>query len=104
MSETTSTETAVRAQPMSAAEHCAAAENEFTRAQQLYESGESDVEYRRRMEWASMHLRIAEVVTGGASLAIEYAVAKEGPAYRGVGHTDAGREAWAWTELLGRAR
>lgn len=87
---------------MSAAEHCAAAEDEFALAQQLHDTDAE--EYRRRMEWASMHLRIAEVVTGGASLAIEYAIAKESPGHRGVRHTDVGREASAWTEFLGRTR
>jgi hypothetical protein len=61
----------------STAAHCAAAEDEFARARQLYPS-EPD-EYRRRMECPSMHLRLAEVITHGRSLITEYALGRDQP-------------------------
>jgi hypothetical protein len=83
----------------SAAAHCAAAEDEFARARGLYQS-EPD-EYRRRMEWASMHLRFAEVITQGSSLITEYALAEINPAWKAL-RMFAGSEAKAWNEFIGR--
>jgi hypothetical protein len=44
------------------------------------------------------------VLTCGASLVIDYALAKESPAYRDVKVSSAGWESSAWNELLGRTR
>ena len=101
MSEAVSTEIPIAGRTMAAAEHCAAAEDEFANAQRLYTSDPQ--EYRRAMDSASMHLRIAEVMTQGASLVTEFAIAKTNPAWKSI-RTNASREATAWNELLGRAR
>jgi hypothetical protein len=84
---------------LSAAEHCAAAEHEFALARQL-SPAESD-EYRRRMEHASMHLRIAEVMTQASALVTEYAVAERDPRWRQLGIASA-REVKAWNTFLGK--
>ncbi|WP_414939737.1 hypothetical protein [Amycolatopsis sp. cmx-11-51] len=102
MPEAVSTETPIAVQSMSAAEHYAAAEGEFAKAQQLSKADPD--EYRRVMDCAAMHLRFAEVLTCGASLVIDYALAKESPAYRDVKVSSAGWESSAWNELLGRTR
>jgi hypothetical protein len=96
MSEAVSTETPIAYQTMSAAEHCAAAEDEFANAQRLYTSDPD--EYRRAMDSASMHLRIAEVMTQGSSL-----VTETNPAWKSI-RMNAAHEAKAWNELLGRVR
>lgn len=85
--------------PASAAAHCATAEDEFARARQLYKS-EPD-EYRRRMEWASMHLRFAEVITHASPLVTEYALAEISPAWTSL-RMFAGSEAKAWNEFIGK--
>ncbi|RBM17603.1 hypothetical protein DI005_21145 [Prauserella sp. PE36] len=101
MSEAVSTETPIARQTMSAAEHCAAAEDEFANAQRLYTSDPD--EYRRAMDSASMHLRIAEVMTQGSSLVTEIAIAETNPAWKSI-RMNAAHEAKAWNELLGRVR
>lgn len=83
---------------LSAAAHCAAAEDEFARAQQLLQT-EPD-EYRRRREWASMHLRFAEVITQGTTLVTEYALAEINPAWKSL-RMFAGSQAKAWNEFIG---
>lgn len=84
--------------PASAAAHCTTAEDEFARARQLYQS-EPD-EYRRRMEWALMHLRFAEVITQASALVTEYALAEINPAWKSL-RMFAGSEAKAWNEFIG---
>ena len=101
MSEAVSTETPLACQTMSAAEHCAAAEDEFAKAQHLYTSDPD--EYRRAMDSASMHLRFAEVMTQGSSLVTEIAIAETNPAWKSI-RMNAAHEAKAWNELLGRVR
>lgn len=68
----TSTEAAAAKDPRSAAEHYAAAEALFARARQMYPDlgSRADLrdEYRRCMDWADMHLRLAEAITAGAGL------------------------------------
>ncbi len=62
-----------RTAPRSAAEHCAAAESLFARARAMYPTLSSRAvdrdEYRRCLDWAQMHLRLADTITAGASLA-----------------------------------
>lgn len=101
MTETVSTEAPIARQSMSAADHCAAAEDEFANAQRLYKTDLD--EYRRGMDCASMHLRIAEVMTRGSSLVTEIAIAETNPAWKSI-RMNAAHEAKAWNELLGRAR
>lgn len=85
--------------PLSAAEHCAAAEHEFALAQQL-PPAEPD-EYRRRMEQASMHLRLAEVMTQASALVTEYAIAESDPRWKPLGIASK-REVTAWNTFLGK--
>lgn len=101
MSEAVTTTPSITRQAMSAADHCAAAEDEFANAQRLYASDPD--EYRRAMNSASMHLRIAEVMTQGSSLVTELAIAETNPAWKSI-RMNASHEAKAWNELLGRAR
>ncbi|ONI71133.1 hypothetical protein ALI144C_52380 [Actinosynnema sp. ALI-1.44] len=101
MPEAVPTETPTARQTMSAAEHCAAARDEFANAQHLYASDPD--EYRRAMDSASMHLRIAEVMTQGSSLVTEIARAETNPAWKSI-RMNAVHEATAWNELLGRVR
>ncbi|MFD5089875.1 hypothetical protein ACFWMR_04700 [Amycolatopsis thailandensis] len=62
--------------PRSAAEHCAAAEALFTRAREIYPTLSSRAydqdEYRRCLDWARMHLRLAEAITAGAGLVLTH--------------------------------
>lgn len=103
MPEAVSAEEApIATRSMSAADHYAAAEDEFAKAQQLFKADPD--EYRRGMDCASMHLRFAEALTCGASLVIDHALAKESPAHRDVRVSSAGWESSAWNELLGRTR
>jgi len=95
MSEAVSTETPIARQTMSAAE------DEFANAQRLYTSDPD--EYRRAMDSASMHLRIAEVMTQGSSLVTEIAIAETNPTWKSI-RMNAAYEAKAWNELLGRVR
>ncbi|WP_329072705.1 hypothetical protein [Amycolatopsis sp. NBC_01480] len=57
---------------LSAAEHCAAAETLFARARTLDpDPGRTPplaAEYERCLEWACLHLRLAEAITAGAAL------------------------------------
>jgi hypothetical protein len=68
----TSTEAPTTAAPRSAAEHYAAAEALFARAREMHPDLSSraadEDEYRRCMDWAGMHLRLAEALTAGAGL------------------------------------
>jgi hypothetical protein len=68
----TSTEAAATAAPRTAAEHYAAAEALFARAREmppdLSSRAADQDEYRRYMDWAGMHLRLAEALTAGAGL------------------------------------
>jgi hypothetical protein len=52
------------------------------------------------MEWASMHLRLAEVMTQGSTLVTEYALAEINPAWKSL-RMFAGSEAKAWNEFIG---
>ncbi|MEC3974947.1 hypothetical protein [Amycolatopsis sp. H20-H5] len=101
MSEAVSPEPPTARQTMSAAEHCSAAQDEFANAQRLYTSDPD--EYRRAMECAAMHLRIAEVMTQGSSLVTELAIAETNPAWKPL-RMNASHEATAWNELLGRVQ
>ncbi|AIG80490.1 Hypothetical protein AJAP_38520 [Amycolatopsis japonica] len=59
-------------EPRSAAEHCAAAEALFSRARAIYPTLSSRAvdqgEYRRCLDWAHLHLRLAEAITSGAGV------------------------------------
>ncbi|OXM44501.1 hypothetical protein [Amycolatopsis alba] len=67
----------------SAAEHCAAAEALFTRAREIYPTLSSRAhdqdEYRRCLDWARMHLRLAETITAGASLVLAHRQLRANP-------------------------
>lgn len=84
--------------PLSAAEHCAAAEREFALAQL---GPAESTEYRRRMEHASMHLRLAEVRIQASALVTAYAVAECDPRWRPLGIASK-REVEAWNTFLGK--
>ncbi|UUV28589.1 hypothetical protein NQK81_27840 [Amycolatopsis roodepoortensis] len=63
-------------EPRGAAEHCAAAEALFARARAMYPSLSSRAyhqdEYRRCLDWAHLHLRLAEAITSGAGLVLAH--------------------------------
>ncbi|SEB46485.1 hypothetical protein SAMN04489727_1963 [Amycolatopsis tolypomycina] len=98
----TSTETAATtAAPRSAAEHYAAAETLFARARAMHPELRSraadEDEYRRCLDWADMHLRLAEALTAGAGLlATQLRLKADG--YRLLTHL--GSEAYQWDTLL----
>lgn len=94
----------------SAAHHCAAAEELFARARDLHPGRdrngiptEAADEYERCLDWARMHLRLAEAVTAGVTL-----LATHRPllAEADVSAADArlSHEAYQWLEFLDRHR
>jgi len=99
----TSTEAAAAAAPRTAAEHYAAAEALFARARHMYpdlssRAAEQD-EYRRCMDWAGMHLRLAEALTSGAGLVATNLRLKADGLLRLDVHV--GSVAYQWNALLG---
>ncbi|ANN21120.1 hypothetical protein SD37_39740 [Amycolatopsis orientalis] len=89
------------AEPRSAAEHCAAAEALFARARAIYPTLSSRAvdqdEYRRCLDWARMHLRIAEAITSGAGLVFAQHHLLANPNARPP-YTHAGAETQLWNE------
>ncbi|MGW4826283.1 hypothetical protein ACWEOG_01785 [Amycolatopsis japonica] len=63
-------------EPRSAAGHCAAAEALFAQARAIYPEVSSRAyhqnEYKRCLDWARMHLRLAEAMTAGAGLVLAH--------------------------------
>lgn len=101
---TAPTATAARPpEPRSAAEHCAAAESLFARARTLHPTRSSRVvdqeEYERCLAWAQMHLRLAETITAGASLAATHLRLKADGLVKLDFH--AASEAYSWNTFLG---
>ncbi|MEU3622555.1 hypothetical protein BS329_03620 [Amycolatopsis coloradensis] len=70
-------------EPRSAAEHCAAAEALFAHAREIYPTLSSRAhdqdEYRRCLDWARMHLRLAEAITAGAGLVLAHRQLRANP-------------------------
>lgn len=94
----------------SAADHCAAAEELFARARDLHPGrdrdgirAEASVEYERCLDWARMHLRLAEAVTAGATLLTAH---RQLLADADVSVADArlSHEAYQWLEFLDNRR
>ncbi|WP_205661199.1 hypothetical protein [Amycolatopsis vastitatis] len=87
--------------PRSAAEHYAAAETWFVRAREMHphlssRAADQDA-YRKCMDWAGMHLRLAEALTAGAAqVATQLRLKADG--YRL--NTALGSEAYQWDTLL----
>ncbi|MCR6488300.1 hypothetical protein M8542_36265 [Amycolatopsis sp. OK19-0408] len=95
------TEAAATVAPRSAAEHHAAAEALFTRAREVHPTINGSVghenEYRRCLDWADMHLRLAEALTAGAGLlATQLRLKADG--YKP--NLSLGSEAYQWDTLL----
>ncbi|MFI9452496.1 hypothetical protein [Amycolatopsis sp. NPDC052450] len=88
-------------EPRSAAEHCAAAEALFAQARAMYPSLSSRAyhqdEYRRCLDWARMHLRLAEAITAGAGLVLTQHHLLTSPNGRPP-YTHAGAETQLWNE------
>lgn len=94
------------AAPRSAAEHCAAAEELFAHARALHPGNgsaripaEAALEAERCLEWAGMHLRLAEAITAGAGLVVAHRQLLANPDVR-LRNTPASYEARAWTALF----
>jgi hypothetical protein len=95
------TEAAATVAPRSAAEHYAAAEALFARARDMYPDlssrADQQDEYRHCMDWADMHLRLAEALTAGAGVvATQLRLKADG--HRLI--TSLGSEAYRWDTLL----
>jgi hypothetical protein len=99
----TSTEATAAKGPRSAAEHYAAAEALFARARAMHPNlssrAEQQDEYRRCMDWADMHLRLAEAITAGAGLLATQLRLKADGLLRLDVHV--GSVAHEWNALLG---
>ncbi|TKG60950.1 hypothetical protein [Prauserella endophytica] len=93
---------AAAAEPRSAASHYAAAEALFTRARAIYPTLSSRAvdqnEYRRCLDWARMHLRLAETITAGAGLVLAHRQLLAGDVR--LHNTYISYETHEWTELL----
>ncbi len=94
---------ATATEPHSAAEHCAAAEALFTRAREIYPTLSSRAydqdEYRRCLDWARMHLRLAEAITAGASLVLAHRELLANPDVR-LHNTYVSAETRHWNEFI----
>ncbi len=94
---------ATTTEPHSAAEHCAAAEALFTRAREIYPTLSSRAydqdEYRRCLDWARMHLRLAEAITAGAGLVLAHRQLLANPDVR-LNDTYISAETRPWNEYL----
>jgi len=93
------------AAPRSAAEHCAAAEELFAHARALHPRNgaripaEAALEAERCLEWAGMHVSLAEAITAGAGLVLAHRQLLANPDVR-LHNTPASSEAHAWTALF----
>lgn len=90
-------------EPHSAAGHYAAAEALFAQARAIYPDLGSRAyhqnEYKRCLEWARMHLRLAEAVTAGAGLVLAHRHLLANPDVR-LRDTQVAAEARSWDEYL----
>jgi hypothetical protein len=88
--------------PRSAAGHYAAAEALFAQARAMYPQLSSRAadqdEYQRCMDWADMHLRLAEAITAGAGL-VATNLRLKADGYR-LGDIHVGSVASRWNTLL----
>ncbi len=99
----TGTDADPTAAPRTAAEHYAAAEALFARAREIYpnlgDAVANENEYRRCMDWAGMHLRLAEIRTAGAALVATHLRLRADNIRMINAHI--GSEAHQWNELIG---
>ncbi|QFU86740.1 hypothetical protein [Amycolatopsis sp. YIM 10] len=95
-------DTATANEPRSAAEHCAAAEALFARARAIHPTLNirpvNQDEYRRCLDWASLHLRLAEAITAGTEMVLAHRQLLASDVRLHTTHV--GSEASGWTEFL----
>ncbi|WP_216211108.1 hypothetical protein [Amycolatopsis aidingensis] len=94
-----------KAERRSAAEHCATAEELFAHARALHPGNgrtripaEVVVEYERCLDWAGLHLRLAEAITAGAGLVLAHRQLLAGDVR--LHNTYVSYETHQWTEFL----
>lgn len=101
--EPTAADVGEKAEPRSAAEHCTGAEELFAHARTLHPHtakipAEVALEYERCLDWAGMHLRLADAITAGAGLILAHRQLLAGDVR--LHNTYLSYETSRWTEFL----